>query len=93
MRTRVAEISGVEFPICAPSFCRDLVVAVSDAGGLRILGAVAHSALALSAEGKWCGSVWLPTGEAETQPVASVVPERVSEFIGAVGLFGEVDDR
>jgi hypothetical protein len=89
MRTRVAEIPGVEFPICAPSFCRDSVVAVSDAGGLRILGAVAHSALALSAEGKW----WLPTGEAETQPVASVVPERVSEFIGAIGLFGEVDDR
>jgi hypothetical protein len=92
MRTRVAEIPGVEFPICAPSFCRDLVVAVSDAGGLRILGAVAQAAVALSAEGKW-GSVWLPTGEAETQPVASVVPERVSEFIGAVGLFGEVDDR
>jgi hypothetical protein len=93
MRMRVAEIPGVEFPICAPSFCRDLVVAVSDAGGLRILGAVAHSALALSAEGNWCGSVRLPIGEVETQPVASVVPERVSECIGAVRLFGEVDDR
>jgi hypothetical protein len=43
MRTRVAKIAGVEFPICAPRFYRDLVVAVSDAGGLRILGAVAQS--------------------------------------------------
>jgi hypothetical protein len=47
----------------------------------------------VSAEGKWCGSVWLPNGEAETQPVPSVVPERVSEFISAVGLFNEVVDR
>jgi hypothetical protein len=93
MRTAVADRPGVGFPICAPSFCRDLVVAVSDARGLRILGEVAHSALALSAEGKWCGSEWLATGEAGTQPVASVLPERVSEFIGAAELFDEVVDR
>ncbi|WP_414688612.1 hypothetical protein [Mycobacterium sp.] len=93
MRTAVAEKPGVAFPICAPSFCRDLVVAVSGAGGLRILGEVAHSALALSVEGKWCGSEWLATGEARTQPEASVVPERVSEFIGAVELFDEVVGR
>jgi hypothetical protein len=79
--------------MCAPSLCRDLVVAVSDAGGLRILGEVAHSALARSAEGKWCGSEWLATGEAGTQRPASVEPERVSAFIGAAELFDQVVDR
>ena len=32
---------GVEFPICAFSHCRDVVAAVSNAGGFGILGAVA----------------------------------------------------
>src|ERR1700743_3438507 len=43
MRTRAAEMLGVEFPICAFSHCRDVVAAVTNAGGLGILGAVAHS--------------------------------------------------
>ncbi|UQX11144.1 NAD(P)H-dependent flavin oxidoreductase [Candidatus Mycobacterium methanotrophicum] len=53
MRTRVAEMLGVEFPICAFSHCRDVVAAVSKAGGLGILGAVAHSPARLEAELTW----------------------------------------
>ena len=34
---------GVEFPICAFSHCRDVVAAVTNAGGFGVLGAVAHS--------------------------------------------------
>ncbi len=44
---------GVEFPICAFSHCRDVVAAVSKAGGLGILGAVAHSPARLEAELTW----------------------------------------
>ncbi|OBF79728.1 monooxygenase [Mycobacterium sp. 852002-51163_SCH5372311] len=53
MRTRVAEMLGVEFPICAFSHCRDVVAAVSNAGGFGILGAVAHSPERLENELTW----------------------------------------
>jgi NAD(P)H-dependent flavin oxidoreductase YrpB (nitropropane dioxygenase family) len=53
MRTRVAEMLGVEFPICAFSHCRDVVAAVSNAGGFGILGAVAHSPRRLETELTW----------------------------------------
>jgi len=44
---------GVEFPICAFSHCRDVVAAVSNAGGFGILGAVAHSPERLHNELTW----------------------------------------
>ncbi|MBV8789547.1 MAG: nitronate monooxygenase, partial [Mycobacterium sp.] len=53
MRTRVAEMLGVEFPICAFSHCRDVVAAVTNAGGFGILGAVAHSPKRLTSELTW----------------------------------------
>ncbi|OBK12506.1 NAD(P)H-dependent flavin oxidoreductase [Mycobacterium asiaticum] len=53
MRTRVAEMLGVEFPICAFSHCRDVVAAVTNAGGFGILGATAHSPRRLDSELTW----------------------------------------
>jgi NAD(P)H-dependent flavin oxidoreductase YrpB (nitropropane dioxygenase family) len=53
MRTRVAEMLGVEFPICAFSHCRDVVAAVTNAGGFGVLGAVAHSPKRLESELTW----------------------------------------
>src|SRR6202050_5192106 len=53
MLTRVAEMRGVEFPICAFSHCRDVVAAVTNAGGFGILGAVAHSPKRLENELTW----------------------------------------
>jgi NAD(P)H-dependent flavin oxidoreductase YrpB (nitropropane dioxygenase family) len=53
MRTRVAEMLGVEFPICAFSHCRDVVAAVTNAGGFGVLGAVAHSPQRLETELTW----------------------------------------
>ncbi|HYB38066.1 MAG TPA: nitronate monooxygenase family protein [Mycobacterium sp.] len=53
MQTRAAELLGVEFPICAFSHCRDVVAAVSNAGGFGILGAVAHSPERLQTELTW----------------------------------------
>lgn len=43
MRTVVCDLFGIEFPIFAFSHCRDVVAAVSRAGGLGVLGAVAYS--------------------------------------------------
>jgi NAD(P)H-dependent flavin oxidoreductase YrpB (nitropropane dioxygenase family) len=53
MQTKVAKMLGVEFPICAFSHCRDVVAAVSNAGGFGILGAVAHSPKRLESELTW----------------------------------------
>jgi NAD(P)H-dependent flavin oxidoreductase YrpB (nitropropane dioxygenase family) len=44
---------GAEFPICAFSHCRDVVAAVSNAGGFGVLGAVAHSPERLDTELRW----------------------------------------
>lgn len=46
---------GVEFPICAFSHCRDVVAAVTNAGGFGVLGAVAHSPERLDNELAWIG--------------------------------------
>src|SRR6201992_1890688 len=53
MRTRVAEMLGVEFPICAFSHCRDVVAAVTNAGGVGILGGAAPSQKRLESELTW----------------------------------------
>ena len=53
MRTRVCEMLGVEFPIVAFSHCRDVVAAVTNAGGFGVLGAVAHTPELLETELVW----------------------------------------
>src|ERR1700724_2221015 len=53
MRTEVCEMFGIELPLFAFSHCRDVVAAVTNAGGLGILGAVAHSPERLETELTW----------------------------------------
>ncbi len=53
MRTAATEMLGIEFPIFAFSHCRDVVAAVSKAGGIGVLGAVAHSPDALEIDLAW----------------------------------------
>ena len=53
MRTRLCDEFGIEFPIFAFSHCRDVVAAVSRAGGMGVLGALAFSPEQLEIELKW----------------------------------------
>ncbi len=53
MRTEICEQLGIEFPIFAFTHCRDVVAAVSNAGGFGVLGAVGFSADELEMELKW----------------------------------------
>src|SRR5678815_4656718 len=53
MRTRICNQLGIEFPIFAFSHCRDVVAAVSRAGGLGVLGALAFSPEELEQELAW----------------------------------------
>ncbi len=53
MKTAVTDMFGIEFPILAFSHCRDVVAAVSKAGGMGVLGAVAHSPEQLEIDLAW----------------------------------------
>ncbi|HVF33191.1 MAG TPA: nitronate monooxygenase family protein [Acidimicrobiales bacterium] len=72
MRTAATELLGIDVPIFAFSHCRDVVAAVSRAGGLGVLGAVAHSPEQLEIDLKWI------EGEVGDKPygVDLIVPAR-----------------
>jgi NAD(P)H-dependent flavin oxidoreductase YrpB (nitropropane dioxygenase family) len=53
MRTEVCDRLGIEFPIFAFSHCRDVVAAVTNAGGFGVLGATGHSPRALEVDLTW----------------------------------------
>ena len=53
MHNELTERFGIEFPIYAFTHCRDVVVAVSKAGGLGVLGAVGFSVEQLRTELDW----------------------------------------
>ena len=53
MKSRVSEQLGVEYPILAFSHCRDVVAAVTNAGGFGVLGGVVHSPERLEIDLSW----------------------------------------
>ena len=53
MPFRMTELTGCEFPLFAFSHCRDVVAAVSRAGGFGVLGAVSYTPDQLQAELTW----------------------------------------
>src|SRR6476469_1883599 len=53
MQTAVTTMLQIEFPILAFSHCRDVVAAVTNAGGFGVLGAVAHTPEQLEVDLRW----------------------------------------
>jgi len=53
MRTPICDSLGIEFPIFAFSHCRDVVAAVTNAGGFGVLGALAFDPKQLEIELAW----------------------------------------
>ena len=53
MHTPVCDRLGIEFPIFAFSHCRDVVAAVTNAGGFGVLGATGHSPRTLDIDLTW----------------------------------------
>jgi NAD(P)H-dependent flavin oxidoreductase YrpB (nitropropane dioxygenase family) len=76
MRTKATELVGIDVPIFAFSHCRDVVAAVTNAGGCGVLGAVAHSPEQLDIDLAWIEE------ETAGKPygVDLLVPEK---FVGA----------
>jgi NAD(P)H-dependent flavin oxidoreductase YrpB (nitropropane dioxygenase family) len=53
MRTAATDLLGIDLPIFGFSHCRDVVAALSNAGGCGVLGAVAHSPEQLDVDLTW----------------------------------------
>ncbi|MDP6282225.1 MAG: nitronate monooxygenase [Acidimicrobiales bacterium] len=53
MKTPVCEMLGVDVPILAFTHCRDVVAAVTKAGGFGVLGAAAHTPEQLDVDLQW----------------------------------------
>src|SRR5207248_11014317 len=53
MKSPICDMLGIAFPLLAFSHCRDVVAAVSRAGGFGVLGATAHSPQSIEQELKW----------------------------------------
>ena len=53
MKTAITEMFGIDVPILAFSHCRDVVAAVTRAGGMGVLGAVAHTPEQLDIDLSW----------------------------------------
>lgn len=98
MKTEVCARFGIEFPLFAFSHCRDVVAAVTNAGGFGVLGAVAFSPERLEEELRWIDAhvsgrpygvdVLVPGKIAEAPETAgdirSAVPERHREFLAGI---------
>ncbi len=53
MKTAITDMLGIDVPILAFTHCRDVVAAVTKAGGMGVLGAVAHSPAQLEIDLAW----------------------------------------
>jgi NAD(P)H-dependent flavin oxidoreductase YrpB (nitropropane dioxygenase family) len=53
LKSPLCETLGIEFPLFAFSHCRDVVAAVSRAGGFGVLGATRHTPESIRIELKW----------------------------------------
>ncbi|MGB5757824.1 MAG: nitronate monooxygenase [Acidimicrobiales bacterium] len=53
MKTKICEMLDIEFPILAFTHCRDVVAAVTRAGGYGVLGAAGHTPEQLDIDLKW----------------------------------------
>src|SRR5690606_26527241 len=95
MRTAVSDRLGIEFPLFAFSHCRDVVAAVTNAGGFGVLGAIAYTPEQLDVELTWIdeqvggrpyGVDVLVPGKVDAAAmggvrVADLIPERHRDFV------------
>ena len=78
MRTPLCDVFGIEYPIFAFTHCRDVVAAVSKAGGLGVLGAVGFSPEQLEIELDWIDA----HVDGKPYGVDTVMPQKAVEVEG-----------
>jgi NAD(P)H-dependent flavin oxidoreductase YrpB (nitropropane dioxygenase family) len=97
MQNQLCEMFGIEFPIFAFTHCRDVAAAVSRAGGMGVLGALAFSPDQLEIELNWIDEHvdGKPYGVDVVMPVKSVDREQgLSDTKSlATDLYGMIDQE
>jgi NAD(P)H-dependent flavin oxidoreductase YrpB (nitropropane dioxygenase family) len=78
MHTPLCDVFGIEYPIFAFTHCRDVVAAVSKAGGLGVLGAVGFSPEQLEIELDWIDE----HVDGKPYGVDTVMPQKAAEVHG-----------
>jgi NAD(P)H-dependent flavin oxidoreductase YrpB (nitropropane dioxygenase family) len=95
MRTPLCEVFGIEYPIFAFTHCRDVVAAVSKAGGLGVLGAVGFSPEQLEIELDWIDEHI----DGKPYGVDTVMPQKAADVHGSTPaelinqIRGMIDDE
>lgn len=74
MKSPICDMLGIDFPLLAFSHCRDVVAAVSRAGGFGVLGATAHSPETLEQELKWIDD----RADGKPYGIDVLIPENIS---------------
>jgi len=87
VKNKLTEMFGIEYPIFAFSHCRDVVAAVTNAGGMGVLGALAFSPDQLELELAWIDDHvgGRPYGVDVVMPVKSVDREQGIDDAGDIG--------
>jgi NAD(P)H-dependent flavin oxidoreductase YrpB (nitropropane dioxygenase family) len=79
MQTPLCDMFGIEYPIFAFTHCRDVVAAVSKAGGMGVLGAVGFSPEQLEIELDWIDE----HVDGKPYGVDTVMPQKAVDVEGA----------
>ena len=53
LQTKLCDMLGIEFPIIAFTHCKDVVIAVVNAGGFAVLGEAMHTPDEIATDIKW----------------------------------------
>jgi NAD(P)H-dependent flavin oxidoreductase YrpB (nitropropane dioxygenase family) len=87
MRNPLTEMFGIEYPIFAFSHCRDVVAAVTNAGGMGVLGALAFTPEELEQELTWIDEHvnGRPYGVDVVMPVKTLDRDRGIDDVGDIG--------
>ena len=108
MKSPICDMLGIEFPLVAFTHCRDVVVEVSKAGGMGVLGAAGYNAETLEIELNWIDEhidgkpygvdLIAPTSMAttdETTPAQTLemVPEQHRDFARNILAQHNIDTR
>lgn len=80
MQSKLCAQLGIEFPLFAFSHCRDVVAAVSKAGGFGVLGAVGHTPESLEIELQWIDD----NVEGKPYGVDLIVPTSIADKEGSL---------